>query len=97
MLLTQLPLENARFSNVHLTSDRGCIGLGQLYQWSLHRESTSNWLTEDNGTPYGVVEAITVTNSQSVVVEPAVPPPPCVTSYRAMTVVRADVAANEGV
>ncbi len=68
-LLTQLPLENARFSNVQITSDRGCIGLGQA-AGGRFTESTSNWLTEDNGMPYGVVEAdITVTNSQSVTVE----------------------------
>lgn len=69
MLLTQLPLENASFSNVQITSDRACIGLGQS-AGGRFTESTSNWLTEDNGTPYGVVEAdITVTNSQSVTVE----------------------------
>lgn len=68
-LLTQLPLENARFSNVQITADRGCIGLGQV-AGGRFTESTSNWLTEDNGMPYGVVEAdITVTNSQSVTVE----------------------------
>lgn len=65
-LLTQLPLENAQFSNVQLTADHGCIGLGQPTAGRF-TETTSNWLTEDGGMPYGVVEAdITVEHSRTV-------------------------------
>jgi hypothetical protein len=67
MLLTQLPMDNARISNVLLTADRDCIGLGQS-SGGRYTETTSRWLTEDPvDMPYGVVDAdITVANAMLV-------------------------------
>ncbi|MDB4928998.1 MAG: hypothetical protein JWM10_1482 [Myxococcaceae bacterium] len=69
MLLTQLPMDNARLSNIQLTTDRGCIGLGHP-TGGRYTETTSAWLTEDGATPavpYGVVDAdITVENAKLV-------------------------------
>jgi hypothetical protein len=67
MLLTQLPMDNARISNVLLTPDRGCIG-GGLAAGGRYTETTSRWLTEDScDQPYGVVDAdITVENAKMV-------------------------------
>lgn len=67
MLLTQLPMDNARISNVHLTADRGCVGLG-IPSGGRYTETTSRWLTEDTSDmPYGTVDAdITVENAKMV-------------------------------
>lgn len=67
MLVTQLPMDNARISNVHLTADRGCVG-GATAPGGRYTESTSRWLTEDScDRPYGVVDAdITVENARMV-------------------------------
>ena len=67
MLLTQLPMDNARITNVHRTADRGCIG-GGLAAGGRYTETTSRWLTEDScDQPYGVVDAdITVENAKMV-------------------------------
>lgn len=67
MLLTQLPLDGARISNVHLTADRGCIG-GGIAAGGRYTETTSRWLTENNcDQPYGQVDAdITVENAKMV-------------------------------
>jgi hypothetical protein len=67
MLLTQLPMDNTRITNVHLTADRGCIG-GGLAAGGRYTETTSRWLTEDNcDQPYGQVDAdITVENAKMV-------------------------------
>jgi hypothetical protein len=67
MLLTQLPMDNARISNINLTADRGCIGLGRS-SGGRYTETTSQWLTEDAADmPYGVVDAdITVENAKMV-------------------------------
>ena len=67
MLLTQLPMDNARISNVHLTADRGCIG-GGLAAGGRYTETTSRWLTVVScDQPYGVVDAdITVENAKMV-------------------------------
>lgn len=67
-LLTQLPLENLRFTAVQLTSDRGCVGLGSPIS-GRYTETTSNWLTSDGCEPYGVMEAdITVADSRAIMV-----------------------------
>ncbi len=65
MLLTQLPMDNARISNVHLTADRGCVG-GGIPSGGRYTETTSRWLTEDGcNNPYGTVDAdITVENAK---------------------------------
>ncbi len=67
MLLTQLPMDNARITNINLTADRGCIG-GGIPTGGRYTETTSRWLTEDVAdTPYGVVDAdITVENAKMV-------------------------------
>jgi hypothetical protein len=67
MLLTQLPMDNARITNINLTADRGCIGLG-IPTGGRYTETTSRWLTEDAmDMPYGVVDAdITVDNAKMV-------------------------------
>ena len=67
MLLTELPMDNARLSNINLTADRGCIGLG-IPAGGRYTETTSRWLTEDVADmPYGAVDAdITVENAKMV-------------------------------
>lgn len=67
MLLTQLPMDNARISNVQLTADRGCVG-GGIPSGGRYTETTSRWLTEDAcNNPYGTVDAdITVENAKMV-------------------------------
>jgi hypothetical protein len=67
MLLTQLPMDNAHITNISLTADRGCIGLGRP-SGGRYTETTSQWLTEDAANmPYGVVDAdITVENAKMV-------------------------------
>lgn len=65
-LLTQLTLENVRFTDVALTSDRGCVGLGSPNS-GRYTETVSNWLTSDGCEPYGVMEAdITVADSREI-------------------------------
>ncbi len=68
-VLTQLPLSAARMSNVQLTADRGCIGLGRP-QGGRFNECRSPWTTDDGATPpvpYGQVDAdITVADARNV-------------------------------
>lgn len=66
-LLTELPMDNARLSNIQLTADRGCIG-GGIPSGGRYTETTSRWLTEDAcNNPYGTVDAdITVENAKRV-------------------------------
>lgn len=68
-LLTELPLENARMSNVLLPMDGKCIGLGAV-SGGRFNECSSNWVTADGMTPYGTLSAvITVAAARQVRVE----------------------------
>jgi hypothetical protein len=71
-LLTELPLENARMTNVQLTADRKCIGLGAI-SGGRFNECTSNWQTADMAmppVPFGRLEAvITAAAARTVRVE----------------------------
>lgn len=70
-IITELPLDIARFSTVQLTPDRRCIGLGAP-SGGRFNECTSGWQTADGATtPYGRIQAIiTVAAARQVQVVP---------------------------
>lgn len=61
-ILVELPLANARLNMVPVSTDRGCIGLGQV-RAGRYNECSSGWETDMGGT---VEAAITVTAARAI-------------------------------
>jgi hypothetical protein len=61
MLLTELPLENARMTALRPSDDRGCIGVAQYRMMRFNECASNAWCTRVDcamdGMPYGQVQA----------------------------------------
>ncbi|MBL8602696.1 MAG: hypothetical protein JNK72_12310 [Myxococcales bacterium] len=70
-VLTVLPLSNLRLSQIQLTSDRRCIGVGRLVSGRFD-ECRSPWSTTDTAMmPYAQIDAdITVADARNVEIAP---------------------------